>query len=84
MVCNGAVMFCINESWVRKDITIENGKKSNSYLDVLNQSYFKIKAGDAGLKSVIHVLYQVLQQNQMLTTKRQKRIFNKIILTTYP
>jgi len=71
MVCNGAVMFSIKESWVRKDITIENGGKSNSYLDFINQSYFKIKAADGGLKSVIHVLYQVLDQNQMLTPTRQ-------------
>ena len=84
MICNGAILFSINESWVKKDITIGNDEKSNSYRDFINRSYTKIKPTDGGLKSVIKVLSKVLDQNKMLTFDRKNYIFSKILLSTYP
>lgn len=84
MICNGAILFSINESWVKKDITIGNDEKSNSYRDFINRSYTKIKPADGGLKSVINVLSKVLDQNKMLTSERKNYIFSKILFSTYP
>ena len=84
MICNGAILFSINESWVKKDITIGNDEKSNSYRDFINRSYTKIKPADGGLKSVINVLSKVLYQNNMLTFARKNYIFSKILFSTYP
>ncbi len=84
MICNGANLFSINEIWVKKDVTIGNNIKGNSYRDFINKSYFKIKPVDGGLKSVINVLSIVLDQNNMLTNKRKNYIFSKILFNTYP
>lgn len=84
MICNGAILFSIKESWVKKDITIRNDEKSNSYRDFINRSYTKVKPADGGLKSVINVLSKVLDQNKMLTAERKNYIFTKILFSTYP
>lgn len=84
MICNGAILFSIKESWVKKDITVGNDEKSNSYRDFINRSYAKIQPIDGGLKSVINVLSKVLDQNKLLTDKRKNYIFSKIIFSTYP
>lgn len=84
MICNGAILFSINESWVKKDITTGNKEKSNSYRDFINRSYAEIKPADGGLKSVINVLSKVLEQNKMLTYERNNYIFSKILFNTYP
>lgn len=87
MITNDAVLFSVDESWVRKDITISNSGedvKSNSYRDFINQSWFKIKPADGGLKSVINVLTSVLEANNSLSNKRLKYIFHKILFNTYP
>jgi len=84
MICNGAILFSINKSWVKKDITIGNNEKSNSYRDFINKSFTKIKPTDGGLKSVINVLSKVLDQNKILTSERKNYILSKILFTTYP
>jgi glycosyltransferase involved in cell wall biosynthesis len=84
MICNGAILFSIDDSWVKKDITIGNDEKSNSYRDFINRKYSRIKPADGGLKSVINVLSKVLAQNKMLTYKRKNYIFSKILFSTYP
>ncbi len=84
MICNGAILFSINESWVKKDIMIGNDEKSNSYRDFINRSYTKIKPADGGLKSVINVLSKVLDHKKMLTYERKDYIFSKILFSTYP
>jgi glycosyltransferase involved in cell wall biosynthesis len=84
MICNGAILFSINKSLVKKDITIGKDQKSNSYRDFINKSYTKIKPADGGLKSVINVLSKVLNQNKMLTSERKNYIFSKILFSTYP
>jgi glycosyltransferase involved in cell wall biosynthesis len=84
MICNGAILFSVNENWVKKDITIGKDEKSNSFRDFINRSYSKIKPADGGLKSVINVLSIVLDQNKMLTKKRKNYIFSKILFSTYP
>jgi uncharacterized membrane protein len=84
MICNGAILFSINKSLVKKDITIGKDQKSNSYRDFINRSYTKIKPADGGLKSVINVLSKVLDQNKMLTFDRKNYIFSKILFSTYP
>jgi hypothetical protein len=84
MVCNGAILFSIEDSWVKKDITIGNDEKSNSYRDFINRAYTSIKPADGGLKSVVNVLSKVLVQNNMLTHARQNYIFSKILFSTYP
>lgn len=84
MICNGAILFSINESWVKKDITIGNDEKSNSYREYINRSYTKIKPADGGLNSVINVLCTVLESNNLLTSNRLNYIFGKILFNTYP
>jgi abequosyltransferase len=84
MICNGAILFSINKSWVKKDITIGNNEKSNSYRDFINRSFTKIKPADGGLMSVINVLSKVLDQNKLLTSERKNYIFSKILFATYP
>jgi len=87
MICNNAVLFSIDEPWVRKDITISNfgeAVKSNSYRDFINRRWFAIKAADGGLKSVINVLCTVLESNKLLTNNRLNYIFGKILFNTYP
>jgi glycosyltransferase involved in cell wall biosynthesis len=87
MICNNAVLFSIDQVLIKKDITIHfKGveKKSNSYLDFINRNWFKIKKVDAGLKSVINVLYIVLDDNKLVTQKRLNYIFKKILFNTYP
>lgn len=87
MICNDAVLFSINETWVRKDITIsDSGEaiKSNSYRDFVNRKWNTIQAADGGLKSVINVLCTVLESNNSLTIPRLNYIFGKILFNTYP
>jgi len=87
MICNDAVLFSIDEPWVRKDITISTSGeevKSNSYRDFINRKWSAIKAADAGLKSVINVLCTVLESNNLLTNPRLNYIFGKILFNTYP
>jgi glycosyltransferase involved in cell wall biosynthesis len=84
MICNGAILFSIDEIWVKKDITIGQNEKSNSYLDFINKSYLKIKPSDGGLKSVIKVLTTVLSENNQLLPKYKNYIFSKILFSTYP
>lgn len=87
MICNNAVLFSIDEPWVRKDITIsDSGEevKSNSYRDFINRKWSAIKPSDGGLKSVINVLCTVLESNNILTIKRLNYIFGKILFSTYP
>ncbi len=84
MVCNGAILFSVDNVWVRKDITLGKNEKSNSYLNVINRSFYKIKPVDGGLKSVIKVLFTVLAANKQLTNDRKSYIFSKILFSTYP
>ncbi len=84
MISNGAVLFSIREVWVKKDITVDNGIKSNSYRDVINRSWRNIRPVDGGLKSVVNVLVRVLNENKALTAARLNYIFYKILLNTYP
>jgi glycosyltransferase involved in cell wall biosynthesis len=87
MICNNAVLFSVDEVWVRKDIVISNAGeeiKSNSYLDFINRKWSTIKPADGGLKSVINVLCTVLESNNLLTNKRLDYIFGKILFNTYP
>jgi glycosyltransferase involved in cell wall biosynthesis len=87
MICNNAILFSIQETWVRKDIVLaSNGevKKSNSYRDFINHNWFRIKAADGGLKSVINVIDTVLEDNQLMTQKRLDSVFKKLLFNTYP
>jgi glycosyltransferase involved in cell wall biosynthesis len=87
MICNNAILFSIDEILIRKDITIDASgiqERSNSYLDFINRNWFKITKVDAGLKSVITILYIVLENNHLVTQKRLNYIFKKILLNTYP
>ena len=87
MICNNALLFSIDEAWVRKDITISGGggpQKSNSYRDFVNRDWSAIKVADGGLKSVINVLCTVLESNNLLTDSRLNYIFSKILFNTYP
>lgn len=84
MVCNHAILFSIKEVWVKKDITIRKGEKSNSYRDFINKSFLKITPISGGLNSVIKVLFIVLRENNMLSEKRSFFIFSKILFSTYP
>jgi glycosyltransferase involved in cell wall biosynthesis len=87
MICNNAFLFSIDEVYIRKDITIFfDGipKKSNSYLNFINRDWLSVKKVDAGLKSVINVLYKVLKDNHLISQKRLNYIFKKILFNTYP
>lgn len=87
MICNNAVLFSIDEVWVRKDITVSNAGeeiKSNSYRDFINRKWSDIKPADGGLKSVINVLCSVLESNNLLTNQRLNYVFGKILFNTYP
>lgn len=87
MICNNAILFSINQVWVRKDITIEiNGiqEKSNSYINCINRNWFNIRKVDSGLKSIISLLYSVLSDNKLVSQKRLNYIFKKIYFNTYP
>ena len=87
MICNNAVLFSIDEAWVRKDITVSSAgeeTKSNSYRDFINRKWSDIKPADGGLKSVINVLCTVLESNNLLTNQRLNYIFGKILFNTYP
>ena len=87
MVCNNSILFSIDEVMIRKDITIlaeGTQKKGNSYLDFINRNWFNIKKVDAGLKSVISVLYKVLEDNHLVSDRRLNYIFKKILFNTYP
>ena len=66
MICNGAILFSIKDILVKKDITVQNDEKSNSYRDFINRSFSKIKPSDGGLKSVLSVLTLVLEKNNLL------------------
>lgn len=87
MICNNAVLFSIDEAWVRKDIIVSNAGeeiKSNSYRDFINRKWSDIKPADGGLKSVVNVLCTVLESNNLLTNQRLDYIFGKILFNTYP
>jgi glycosyltransferase involved in cell wall biosynthesis len=84
IISNGGVLFSIQEVWVKKDITVDNDIKSNSYRDFINRSWRKISPADGGLKSVVNVLVRVLKANSALTISRLNFIFKKILLNTYP
>ncbi len=87
MLCNDAVLFSVDKTWVSKDIVLpKNGdmQKSNSYRDFINRKWFSIKSSDGGISSVINVLYLVLKQNDVLTQKRLNYIFHKLLFHTYP
>jgi glycosyltransferase involved in cell wall biosynthesis len=87
MICNDAILFSIDQVWVRKDIIISNSGekiKSNSYRDFINRNWNTIKPADGGLISVINVLCSVLELNGLMTNQRINYIFGKILFNTYP
>ncbi|HPH85012.1 MAG TPA: glycosyltransferase family 2 protein [Ferruginibacter sp.] len=83
MICNDAVLFCIEEPLVIKDLLLDD-TAINSYKDTIARSWKEYKVVDGGLPSVMNVLIGALQDSGSITQARIYYIFRRIYAITFP
>ncbi|MEO8414533.1 MAG: glycosyltransferase family 2 protein [Ginsengibacter sp.] len=83
MICKGAVLFCIEEPLVIKDLLLD-GKLGNSYRDRIARKWSDYRIVDGGLPSVMNVLIGALRDAGELSQKKIYYIFKRIYSVTFP
>ncbi len=83
MISKGAVLFCIEEPLVIKDLKLDD-TSINSYKDTIARTWRDYKIVDGGLPSVMNVLISALRDAGELSQQRTYYIFRRIYAITFP
>lgn len=83
MICSGNRLFSISEPIVLKDIYFD-GKFRHSYRDRIAKRWRDFRIVDAGLKTIINLLYTVFKDTDTLTDPLLYKVISKFYKTTVP